>query len=253
MDYVCMFVFTIELFFRFFSCPSKIDYWKSIYNIIDVFCVLPMIVISVLDLIDPHFWDDKDFLIVLCYLSVSSVLRVFRLLKMGKHYKGLKILLLAVRSSLRELLLLFLLIFMGMLVFSTLIYFAEFETETMEFGHIPIGFWWSIITMTTVGYGDMYPRSGAGYLIGGMCAIAGMLATGLPIPIIASNFNHYYAYARYRTKLTARKLPNKSNNNDAGEGGQGALQNATVGTARGALVCKTSNNRISPQKATTSV
>ena len=64
--------------------------------------------------------------------------------------RSLKILQLAVKSSLRELLLLFLLITMGMVVFSTLIYFAEFE-EDDNFEHIPICFWWSIVTMTTVG------------------------------------------------------------------------------------------------------
>ena len=46
-------------------------------------------------------------------------------------------------------------------------------------------------------YGDIHPQSGPGYFVGAVCTIAGMLATGLPIPIIASNFNHYYSFARY--------------------------------------------------------
>ena len=115
-----------------------------------------------------------------------------------------QILQLAVRSSFQELLLLCMLIIMGMLVFSTLIYFAEFH-DADSFMHIPIGFWWSIVTMTTVGYGDYHPESGWGYLVGTLCAVSGMLATGLPIPIIASNFNHYYNFARYRDKLVQRK------------------------------------------------
>ena len=80
---------------------------------------------------------------------------------------------------------------MGTLIFSTLVYFAEIKQEG-KFEHIPIGFWWSTITMTTVGYGDMYPVGTYGYFVGILCAVAGMLITGLPIPIIGNSFTKFY-------------------------------------------------------------
>ena len=58
----------------------------------------------------------------------------------------------------REICLLMLLIAVGTLIFSTLIYFSELGQED-DFHNIPIGFWWSIVTMTTVGYGDKIPKS----------------------------------------------------------------------------------------------
>ena len=152
-------------------------------------------------------WTDETVFLLYFYVSVLSVFRTIRLIKFARHYQGMRVLLLAIRASAREIMLLFLLIFIGTLVFSTLIYFAEFNQEG-NFTNIPIGFWWAIVTMTTVGYGDKHPKSGWGYLVGGMCALSGMLSTGLPIPVIASNFTMYYTYAkrqsRMKTSLQAR-------------------------------------------------
>ncbi len=125
-EIICVTVFTTELVARFSVCPSKFRFFKSMFNLIDIFCVIPMLAVMLIEHIEPLFWDDKEFFLVITYLSLTSVLRVFRLFKLARHYRGLKILQLAVRSSLRELILLFILIFMGMLGFSTLIYFAVF-------------------------------------------------------------------------------------------------------------------------------
>lgn len=206
IDGLCVFVFTVELLLRVISCKNKIVFFKSVYNIIDFLVVIPFFITFIINVIDDSFWLDKQFIIVFGYLGVSSVLRVFRLFKLARHYKSFRLMVLAVKSSIRELVLLFLLISMGMLIFSTLIYFAEFQIES-SFTSIPIGFWWSIITMTTVGYGDYQPCGLWGYMVGGICAVSGTLITGLPIPIIASNFNRYYNNARFVKKITSRLEP----------------------------------------------
>ena len=89
------------------------------------------------------------------------------------------------------------------LLFSSMIYFIEVAEEDSSFYSIPNAFWWSVITMTTVGYGDMQPTTGLGKLVGTMCAVSGVLVMSLPIPIIVSNFEAFYANTK---KVEASKV-----------------------------------------------
>ena len=65
----------------------------------------------------------------------------------------------------KEMVLLMIFVLIGMVIFSTLIFYAEF-TRADQFHDIPTGFWWAIVTMTTVGYGDVHPKTPAGYTVG---------------------------------------------------------------------------------------
>jgi hypothetical protein len=88
----------------------------------------------------------------------------------------------------------FVFLLIGMVIFASLIHFAEPDSG---YDNIPIGFWWSVITMTTVGYGDMHPTSAPGYVIGSLCAISGLLMIAFTVPIIVSNFVLYYTHVQY--------------------------------------------------------
>ena len=204
LDNICFCIFAGELLLRFLVCPYKVAFFKGFYNIVDILCVIPMGVLVIMDSFFKNFWTDDTLFYLYSTLSILSIFRVLRLLKFARQFTGVQVLLLSIRSSIRELLLLLLLIMMGILIFSCMIYFAEFYHDD-NFHNIPIGFWWSIVTMTTVGYGDKHPKSGWGYLVGAVCALCGMLSTGLPIPIIANNFNFYYSFAKSQECLERRK------------------------------------------------
>ena len=118
-----------------------------------------------------------------------------------------KVVLLSLRASAKELFLLVVFVSVGMITFSTLIYFTEF-TEPHIFQDIPTCFWWALVTMTTVGYGDMYPMSLLGRMIGALCAISGIIIFALPIPIIANNFSKYYNFAQARVRQKAEVTQN---------------------------------------------
>ena len=196
---------SIFMYFRFLISPDKKAFCRSVYNVIDVIAITPGMAMFAIEMSGLNSWANRHFYNLVFCLTLLGVFRIFRLIKFARHYTAMRVLLLALRASCREILLLFMLIAMGMLLFSTLVYFAEFECVDSDIDTIPYGFWWSLVTMTTVGYGDAKPKSGWGFVVGGLCALAGMLCTGLPIPIIASNFNMHFTYHRDNVRLKDRR------------------------------------------------
>ena len=95
----------------------------------------------------------------------------------------------------------------GIVIFASLVYYAERlqANPRNDFKSIPEGLWWAMITMTTVGYGDMVPRTYAGMVIGALCALSGVLTIALPVPVIVSNFTMFYSHTQAREKLPRQR------------------------------------------------
>ena len=193
IDVFCMCWFTIEFAVRVLVCPNKKNFVKSFSNWIDFLSVIP----SYLKL-----FSIKDSLLV--NLVLIRLLRVFRFFKLSY---GLQVLLHTLKASFYELILLLLILLIPIVVFSSLVHTVENklgDKSSTKFISIPATFWWCLITMTSVGYGDMVPETWAGKIIGSLCAICGVLIVALPISVIGSNFSLYYAHVRARLKLPSK-------------------------------------------------
>ncbi|KAK4473670.1 hypothetical protein MN116_002610 [Schistosoma mekongi] len=146
--------FTFEIIIRFIVTPCRIDFIKSPINIIDLLALLSFYVDLILTkiMLNEANYEALEFF---------SIIRIMRLFKLTRHIAGLKILIHTFRASLKELVLLVFFLMVFIVIFAALMYYAErFQYNPYnDFTSIPIGLWWAIVTMTTVGYGDQVPKT----------------------------------------------------------------------------------------------
>ncbi|XP_015419011.1 PREDICTED: potassium voltage-gated channel subfamily A member 3 [Myotis davidii] len=190
VETLCIIWFSFELLVRFFACPSKATFSRNIMNLIDIVAIIPYFITLGTELAERQ--GNGQQAMSLAILRVIRLVRVFRIFKLSRHSKGLQILGQTLKASMRELGLLIFFLFIGVILFSSAVYFAEADDPTSRFSSIPDAFWWAVVTMTTVGYGDMHPVTIGGKIVGSLCAIAGVLTIALPVPVIVSNFNYFY-------------------------------------------------------------
>lgn len=193
--------FTFEIITRFIVSPKKCGFVRSPVNIIDFLATLSFYLDILFNKFLPASLTNTEL------FEFFSITRIFRLFKLTRHYGGLKILIHTFTASMRELMLLIFFLVLFIVIFASLIYYAErLQTNPdNDFTSIPIGLWWSIVTMTTVGYGDMVPRTYVGMMVGGLCALTGVLTIALPVPVIVANFAMYYSHTQARSKLPKKR------------------------------------------------
>ena len=203
IDNGCNVFFLLEFITKLIASPDKRKFFKSPLTIIELVCIIPYYIGIMIVVFHP---DPIKVFTFIRVLFATRVLRIFRIFVLMKHFLALKILMFTILASTKELFLLLVVLLIGVVIFACIEYYMEiFGNEPSDFQHIPLAFWWAIITMTTIGYGDIHPKSGLGYAAGAFCAISGVLVIALSVPVIVNNFTVYYTHAQSREKLKIRK------------------------------------------------
>ncbi|XP_048586247.1 potassium voltage-gated channel subfamily C member 1 isoform X2 [Nematostella vectensis] len=189
IEYVCGSWFTFEFILRTAFSPSLRRQFKKPMTWVDIGALLPFYL---------QFFIDVGDMERIKIFIMFRLLRVFRLFRFSYR---LQIMALALKGSLHELGLLLLILVISVIFFSTLVFYTDGDNKRSKFQNIPKSFWWAIITLTTVGYGDDTPVSWSGRIVGSACALWGVLMITLPISIVNSNFSLYYAHAKAMLRL----------------------------------------------------
>ncbi|XP_058481718.1 potassium voltage-gated channel subfamily D member 2 isoform X2 [Solea solea] len=195
LDTACVMIFTVEYLLRLFAAPSRFKFIKSVMSVIDVVAIMPYYIGLVMT-------DNED---VSGAFVTLRVFRVFRIFKFSRHSAGLRILGYTLKSCASELGFLLFSLTMAIIIFATVMFYAEKGSSGSKFTSIPAAFWYTIVTMTTLGYGDMVPKTIMGKIVGSVCSLSGVLVIALPVPVIVSNFSRIYHQSQRAEKRRAQK------------------------------------------------
>lgn len=184
---VSLVVFTAEYVLRLWSCTADPRFSGVIrgrlrvaltpMSIIDLAAIAP----SYIELLLPGMFD-------LRFLRVLRLLRLFRLLRVGGLAHAFSTLVRVLSSRRVELGITAAIVVVAMLLSAGAMYMVEHTQPNTQFTSIPRSMWWSICTVTTIGYGDMVPTSALGQTIAGFVAFVGICALALPVGILSSGF-----------------------------------------------------------------
>ncbi|TYB73896.1 ion transporter [Bizionia gelidisalsuginis] len=167
----CVVIFSIEYILRIYVSEKKLKFIFSFYGIIDLLAILPFYIAMGVDLRS---------------LRALRFLRLFRILKLVRYNKAMNHFNAAIKSA-KEEILLFILITLILMYFSAVgIYYFENEAQPEHFSSIFDSLWWAIITLTTVGYGDVYPVTVGGRIFTFFILMIGLGIVAIPTGIISS-------------------------------------------------------------------
>jgi len=185
IDIISITIFTIEYFIRLWICTlnpvfshpitGRLRYMVSAYAIIDLLSFLP-------------FYLPAFIPIDLRFLRILRLFRLIRVMKLGRYSDAMKMFHAVVAKTKEELLLALSILFIVLVLASSSMYYAEHDVQPEKFASIPDAMWWAVVTLATVGYGDIYPITPLGRFIGAVVVVTGIAIFALPAAILSAGF-----------------------------------------------------------------
>lgn len=179
VEWCCLTLFSVEYAYRFWLAGSgsaprpwarRFRWVFSAWSLVDIVAIVPGFL----------WWFDVDLLVV-------RAIRLLRLLRLGTRSRALRLLLKALRASWNQLVVSLSMASVLLLVSSSLMYYLERDAQPRAFGSIPASLWWGVCTLTTVGYGDVYPLTSGGKIVASLVSLLGIGIFAIPAGVIAAH------------------------------------------------------------------
>ncbi len=173
LEWIFTIIFTLEYILRLICCKRPVVYARSFFGIVDLFAILP----TYISIFLPSSY-------VLVVIRVLRVLRIFRVLKLVKYIGESEMLIDALRSSRRKITVFLFSIVTMVIIFGSMMYIIE--SPENGFTNIPQSIYWAVVTLTTVGYGDVVPHTHIGKAISMIIMVMGYAILAVPTGIVTA-------------------------------------------------------------------
>lgn len=218
MNVLVIMFFTIDIIIRFITWPGFLTFWKNIFNILDILSILPFyisVVAHSMHTDGEEVGEDHDEGVKQKYfiLKMCRIFRIVRVFKFVKHSRDLVVIVKVLLSSKKELGLLVILLGISTITFGSIMFYIESGVPNTKFNSIMNGCWWAIVTITTLGYGDIYPTTIGGKILGSILLTFGMVFLTLPMTIIVSKFGTVYDVEKRNLDTNYRYEIDQQNSN----------------------------------------
>ena len=183
-EYVSVLIFSVEYIGRIWCCVENPAYKNAIRGRVR-FAVTLLAIINFLAIL-PFYLPFTG--LDLRFLRVVRIMRIFRIAKLGRYSQSIQILQRVFKQRKEQLISAVFILLLLLVIASSVLYFAEHRVQPKKFSSIPAAMWWAVATLTTVGYGDIYPVTHLGKLMASIIAVLGIGMFALPTGILGAGF-----------------------------------------------------------------
>nr|WP_320161591.1 ion transporter [uncultured Methanoregula sp.] len=185
IDVISFAAFTAEYILRIWVCTTnplfknpltgRIRYALTPFALVDLLAIAP-------------FYLPLVFPVDLRFLRIIRLFRIIRVLKLGRYSDAVRTFGRVINRKKEQLIIILSILIFAIIIASTLMYYAEHDAQPVLFASIPNAMWWALVTLATVGSGEMHPVTALGKVIGGIVLIVGIALLALPTAVLAAGF-----------------------------------------------------------------
>jgi len=189
-------IFTAEYLIRIWSCVEETRFAHPVFGRLR-YATTPLIIIDLIAFLPfylPFVVMDTRF------LRVTRMFRIIRIAKIGRYSSSLRLIVDVLKGKKEELVMAMGLMTILMVLAASLMYYCERDAQPKAFSSIPAALWWTVITMTTIGYGDVYPITLAGKILASFTAILGIGMLAIPTGLLGAGFIEEFHKRKTKTE-----------------------------------------------------